>query len=106
MGWSWALTRSWSLIQINTVSVGCEKNPTFRDATAGFSFHDSASYCLKIYFNQSETLPMPDPGTVASSEEISALVPPSSFRSETSCGVAKCRLFSQAKTSMSLRLRL
>ena len=26
-------------------------------------------------FNQSETLPMPDPGTVASSEEISALVP-------------------------------
>ena len=61
-------------------------------------FHtaDSASDCLKICFNQSETLPMPDPGTVASSDGISALVPRSSFHRETNGGVAKCRLFSQA----------
>ena len=89
------------------------KYPTCRDATIGFcerrlEFHtdDSASDCLKICFNQSETLPMPDPGTVASSEEISALVPRSSFCRETSGGVTKCQVFAQAKTSISVRLRL
>ena len=71
------------------------------------NFHtdDSASDSLKIYFNQPETLPIPDPGKVASSEEIPE-IPRSSFRRETSGGVTKCRLFSQAKTSISLRLRL
>ena len=89
------------------------KHPTFHYPTTGFCEHrlklhtaHSASDCLKICFNQSETLPMPDPGTVASSEEISALVPRSSFRRKTSGGVAKCRLFSQAKTLISVRLRL
>ena len=87
------------------------KHPTFHYPTTGFFEHrlklhtaDSASDCLKICFNQSETLPMPDPGTVASSEEISALVPRSSFHRETSGCVAKCRLFSQAKTIISVRL--
>ena len=36
VGWRWVQTRSWALIRINTVSVACEKNPTFRDATTGF----------------------------------------------------------------------
>ena len=81
--------------------------PPLVSASADLNFHtdDSASDSLKIYFNQPETLPMPDPGKVASSEEIPE-IPRSSFRGETSGGVTKCRLFSQAKTSISLRPRL
>ena len=96
--------------------VACEKKKKIRhfatpplvSASADLNFHtdDSTSDCLKIYFNQPETLPMPDPGKVASSEEIPGLVPRSSFRRETRGGVTKCRLFSQAKTSIIFRLRL
>ena len=52
MGWRFALTRSWSLIRINTVSVAWEKirhfaTPPLVSASADLNFHtdDSASYC-------------------------------------------------------------
>ena len=92
MGWRWALTRSWALIRINTVSVACEKNPTFRDSTTGFCERRLEFILMTVLpfanFNQSETLPIPDLGTVASSEEISALVPRSSKQAVSSQNVS------------------
>ena len=61
---------------------------------------DSAFDWLKIYFIQSE-VPLRERVT-RHQYGISARVPQTSFRGKTSGGVAKCRLFSQARLRSAL----
>ena len=93
------------------------KQPTFGDATTGFPAKSrlrneaEIPYWWRVTtqiwvvlligraaweFDSANQKHYPDLGSDASSVWISALVSPTSFGGETSGGVAKCRLFSQA----------
>ena len=72
------------------VSPGNERRNSIL-ATCHYVDLSSASDWLKICFNQSEALPRS-----GNQYGVSMLVPQTSFPQETSGGVAKCRLYSQA----------
>ena len=76
------------------------KQPTFGDATTGFPSQMTSEKRAQKFYTDQERIQERGPGGYG----VSALVSQTSFRGETSGGVEKCRLLSQAMLDLVLSL--